>query len=204
MKTAQVVHAPWITKMPSREIELDPPGGEPGPAGTIAYVVGKSFWVKTGTDGVFEMFHVPAGTHDVVVEAPGAPAEVLSGVQVEARQTTDVGEIEHCDQDGDGFDASVDCDDQDPDIHPNATESCNGVDDDCDGKVDEAGAEDSCNAPDNSTAMCSDGACVFQCDAGFTDCAGQCVDTDSDPNHCGGCGVMCPSGQTCSSGACQP
>ncbi|GEM_PF-3061067 len=41
------------------------------------------------------------------------------------------------DADADGMEASVDCDDQDPDIHPGAAESCDGVDDDCDGHVDE-------------------------------------------------------------------
>ncbi|MFH1463311.1 MAG: MopE-related protein [Pseudomonadota bacterium] len=41
------------------------------------------------------------------------------------------------DLDGDGFDASQDCDDQDPAVHPGATEVCDGVDDDCDGLTDE-------------------------------------------------------------------
>ncbi|MCB9779914.1 MAG: FG-GAP repeat protein [Alphaproteobacteria bacterium] len=49
------------------------------------------------------------------------------------------------DRDGDGFlEASTggdDCDDSDAAVHPGASESCNGVDDDCDGLADEAGAE---------------------------------------------------------------
>jgi hypothetical protein len=42
------------------------------------------------------------------------------------------------DGDGDGVPASEDCDDADASISPGATEICDGVDNDCDGAVDEA------------------------------------------------------------------
>ncbi len=42
-----------------------------------------------------------------------------------------------CDADGDGTIGLDDCDDQDPLVQPGAEESCNGLDDDCDGEVDE-------------------------------------------------------------------
>ncbi len=44
------------------------------------------------------------------------------------------------DVDGDTHAACEDCDDNNDQIHPAATESCNQLDDDCDGQVDEAGA----------------------------------------------------------------
>jgi len=43
------------------------------------------------------------------------------------------------DMDMDGFVASMDCDDMDPDRNPGESESCNGIDDDCDGMVDDGG-----------------------------------------------------------------
>ncbi len=41
------------------------------------------------------------------------------------------------DADGDGFPSSLDCDDADADVNPDAEEICNGADDNCDGEIDE-------------------------------------------------------------------
>src|SRR5262249_17021688 len=42
------------------------------------------------------------------------------------------------------------------------------------------------------------------CPAGETDCSGTCVDTNTDPNHCGDCSTVCPAGDTCATGICVP
>ena len=70
---------------------------------------------------------------------PGTPGRMmgwmdldLDGVGATAQEGTFV-----CDTTSGFVDASGDCDDGNPDIHPGASEACNGLDDDCDGDVDE-------------------------------------------------------------------
>ena len=56
--------------------------------------------------------------------------------------TDDTGPGPAIDLDRDGYGESVDCDDQSSGVFPGADERCNGIDDDCDGEADEAGAID--------------------------------------------------------------
>ena len=53
------------------------------------------------------------------------------------------------------------------------------------------------------------GACVNDaaslhepCATGSVECDGTCVDTTSDANHCGDCGVACQNGESCDAGEC--
>ncbi len=50
------------------------------------------------------------------------------------------------DDDEDGYPAGLDCDDTDDSVFPGAAELCNGVDDNCDGEIDEG-----CGAPDGGS-----------------------------------------------------
>ncbi len=47
---------------------------------------------------------------------------------------------------------------------------------------------------------CRSGKC--RCKAGLTACAGRCVDTDTNQDHCGGCGRACDPGEDCADGTC--
>lgn len=58
------------------------------------------------------------------------------------------------DNDNDGYCSDVDCNDSDPNVHPGAGEVCNGIDDDCDGWIDEG-------FPDNDADGYKD--CVDNC-----------------------------------------
>lgn len=63
-------------------------------------------------------------------------------------------------------------------------EVCNGLDDDCDGVVDD---EDICACP-----------------MPLERCGTECVDTTSDLDHCGGCDMPCGDAMTCTASTCQP
>jgi hypothetical protein len=41
-----------------------------------------------------------------------------------------------------------------------------------------------------------------RCPAGFVNCRGTCVKTQTNPSHCGGCYIQCSPGETCCKGQC--
>ncbi len=85
------------------------------------------------------------------------------------------------DADADGWDASVDCDDTNPDVHPNADERCDGVDDNCDGTVDENPIDASIWYPDgDGDGFGSDEGSVVACESpgGSVATGGDCDDVD--------------------------
>jgi hypothetical protein len=77
---------------------------------------------------------------------------------------------------------------------PSQTETCDGVDEDCDGNIDEGFVLDS--DPQNC------GACGKKCGASLVCCAGDCVDLTSSNLHCSGCGKACTTGKTCCNSTC--
>jgi hypothetical protein len=90
--------------------------------------------------------------------------------------------IELVDADGDGYDASEDCDDEDAAVHPGAEETCNGIDDDCDGATDEDPTDGSTWYADADGDGYGDaGQTVEGCDPGegWTEEPGDCDDSEA-------------------------
>ncbi len=88
------------------------------------------------------------------------------------------------DTDGDGYYATEfygdDCDDRDASVHPGATETCNGTDDNCDGRVDEGGRTTYYRDADGDgygSASSPLDACTLP--SGYATRSGDCDDGDS-------------------------
>ncbi len=134
---------------------------------------------------------------------PGAP-EVCNGVDDNCNAMVDEGLLQtyYRDADGDGFGDSTmsmqacyrpmgyvtdltDCDDTSASVHPGASDVCNGIDDDCDGTIDNG-----CTCVDGTTRSCGPAA-VGICAPGTQRCIGgvwaECVgDVTAQAEVCNG------------------
>jgi hypothetical protein len=109
------------------------------------------------------------------------------------------------DVDGDGVVAAQDCDDRNVRVYPGAVELCDGIDNNCNGQVDENASV----MVFNGLGVCQAGkVAVKSCKEGFSDCDGDAangceVDINNDAEHCGACGEECTPTEVCIAGGCE-
>jgi len=86
------------------------------------------------------------------------------------------------DGDGDGYGVDVDCDDADPAINPTAVEACDGIDNNCNGEIDELVAIEM--YPDDDGDGFGDGVTEVVCSGtvGYSRADGDCDDSDDTVN----------------------
>ena len=109
---------------------------------------------------------------------PGNAETPYNGVDDDCDETTPDDDL-----DEDGFVAADDCDDADPAVNPDAVESCNDLDDDCNGAIDDAVGDSW--YPDVDGDGYGDAALgVVSCDCatGYVADATDCDDRDADVN----------------------
>jgi len=151
---------------------------------------------------------------------PDAAEDCENGVDDDCDGLTDLDD-EACgcvDHDRDGYGRNCpdgpDCDDTIASVHPGAEELCNNTDDDCDGQIDEGfnlqADPDNCGecgwvCRESAGEVCDLGQCTSACGPGRSDCDRWCIDTSSDLENCGGCGLTCDlahASESCSQGQC--
>ena len=102
------------------------------------------------------------------------------------------------DLDGDGFIGSEDCDDTNDAINPNATEVCDGVDNNCDGNIDDS------NENLSPCEECSNGV-IVQTNGNACDDGDACTVNDVCNNgNCAGNPIVCSDGNPCTIDSCDP
>jgi hypothetical protein len=138
--------------------------------------------------GATSACEAPDGAIATAGDCDDADAAVNPGAIEECTDTEDLncdGSIGYADADGDGWAACEECDDSEATVHPEAGELCNGVDDDCDGEIDEEAADALTFYEDlDGDGFGDDGATTTACEApeGYAAVGGDCDDTSAATN----------------------
>jgi hypothetical protein len=204
--------------------------GKGGYLGMQVFIPGRQFMVLLGADGKFIFEGVPVGNYDINYVINGQLVNENKNVSVSSGGTNDLGNIVFCaddkmptvqpvkdpceenpasaecvDADKDGVVAAKDCNDNDASIKPGAIEICDGVDNNCNGEIDENSIVSIANGKGNCDA--GKVTSILSCNKGFDDCdkdpANGCeTDIFNDDENCGSCGNECSVLERCKLGIC--
>jgi len=152
------------------------------PEGVWAYDVTKAVtdWVNGNSDKPGNPVMPNCGFHVYDDEYGNQEAPIMRWVDFGSKESGHAPQLKVIiaqDLDDDGY--FGDCNEEDPDIHPGATETCDGVDEDCDGATDEEncdGVDNDCDGfvdEDADVDMCGEGmACIYhEC---YVTCEDEC------------------------------
>ncbi|MGB4928603.1 MAG: putative metal-binding motif-containing protein, partial [Chitinophagales bacterium] len=153
---------------------------------------GGATWVDNGTDGSvgsvacgsstaisWDMTDFSTYSTLMVRIYAYASASNLNGVAT-AKNVVLGGSVSFADVDGDGYTSDVDCQDNNAAINPGAAEICNGIDENCDGNIDE-GVQTTYYADADGDTYGDAGSTTMACSMpeGYVEDATDCNDVDA-------------------------
>ncbi|MBI2061723.1 MAG: carboxypeptidase regulatory-like domain-containing protein [Nitrospirae bacterium] len=180
-RTLTINEPPVVSKLESSK-KVAQPGDEVVVTATASDAEGDPLqFLWTSTDGDLSKITSSGGRRApsslkgpdpaVAWKAPSSSGKYTVSVRVEDnRKGTGMASVDievAVDADGDKSPAGTDCNDSNPAVYPGATESCDGVDNNCNGSVDEGIGGSSCAS--TSLGVCAAG--TMKCTAGILACA---------------------------------
>ncbi|MEO8681880.1 MAG: MopE-related protein [Vicinamibacterales bacterium] len=142
--------------------------------GYLVHIPGRAFSAFTGPSGAFQIDNLPAGTYDLKVEYTGVSVSIPQVIVTDTLVTLpDPVQVGTCA----------------PACVPTGAEVCDGIDNNCDGQVDEGNPGGGLACLTGQQGVCAEGASV--CQAGLLTCAASNQPTaevcgDGIDNNCNG------------------